>query len=1660
MKTLKDFKKWIWLPILLLLIVVTVFTSMTLMAENDEESLFNLSERDIVLEVDESKKVELESEEVNVKTANLTVSWKSSKPSVASVDKDGTIKAVSGGETKITAVVEYKGKEYSTSCVVTVKADDITYSTYKIRWFTQTKDRQGYEIWEETFEREVGSKVELTELDAKKNLPSQYVLNKEKSTMYGTVKSKLGVCVLEVYFDVAEISYSVDYYYESAEKLGTYPEKETKTYKAYAFSEVGVTEKPKAGFVRNDKVKSAVLSNTSVTAGARLKVYCDRIRSKVTINYISGRPSATYNNIYGIGLTDAPADALTDSVEYKTATYVNGKNKNATMDVLKGMTKDTTVDFRLAGVGFTYSLKDGVSTIKNECSEKATPCYAVLKGKSNTLYLSADYVITGSTSNKFGINLFDGTTSRQIRFKLASDKQSGGVSIMMDNSTEGGLLTAKDTTNQYDRACEYDSEVFVWALNFNKNQERVSSIVKDMLSDRDGGTYHIQWAVYEGVLYARIEDQTVLRLPLSRLNTKWNAKTKFEIGISSYDATAWNDELQVTNVNLKTGNAAKQMLKLDGQVASSDRHRMGYDVLSGSYISASKSGAAYLYGNEAVNTGISSDVKWIDIMNTTSAIGVTVKMGDKSVQYSIEGMNYRARKLEDMTWGTPLTLTTQILGKTTPFNEQGEAKIEAFVKDGYFYVLYNGVQAQCINMLNLFPEYTADKKVSVGLYSWDAYNGLATFSNVKELNETAIAQVCEANSVKEWGYYFEYQESTAAGDKVDRFAKYVTYDFAEGSAVVTRYINKDGKDVTRTGILNFMGENAVWQVEGSFNRPIENEKANIYVGFQIKSGDKSTQFFGRDNGFQQSWGTNKEIAFREYSDYAPSVYSFNNIVSQKYFHRNNADRTQHTIGFKAVIYNDTFYVWFTTKDESTGEENTGLCWRIPLTEAQFGAFEAGSEYEIAIVFGGDSQGHATATNLKVKQGYQVTGQTNFTTDTENKKYSFTDAIAKIEENIATYADKNTTYFQTHNISGNLADVTLNSSWAMNYKDGKPSFAGTNMTYDFQENKLTINKKEGGKTSAYFSATSETQVITGTFKTDIEPTAYGITVKSGSSSVQVVANKGGGFRMQADEGWDTRLSVSDDAYKAVKDWKGTNPYADGELDVMVIVEQGIAYMYFDNKQIGALKLSQLIPGYQVGDKVQLGVFGWDVNLGAAKEVVDLSQNIGEDAMAYIDAKGISRKDEHMWTIFRYQDILYRQDFSDGRNMTYHAAENKLTIDDEKDKYNTSAYFYGTGETQVITGTFKTPIEPATHGITIKSGEKSVQVVANKKGGFRMNQDETWVTGSNLSVTDEAHSAVKEWKDTNPYADGKLSVMVVVKQGIAYMYFDNQMIGSLRLSQVIPGYQVGDVVQLGVFGWKVAEGAASEVTGLSQAIGEDATAYMTDNNINLTDEHMWTIVRYQNMFYRQDFKTDGNNMTYSAAKNELTIVDTTNEFNTSAYFYGTGETQVVTGTFKTPIEPATHGITIKSGEKSVQVVANKKGGFRMNQDETWVAGSNFSVTTYAHSAVPDWKDTNPYADGELKVAAYVNQGKVYMYFDDQLIGSLDLTQVIPGYQVGDVVQLGVFGWKVAEGAASKVTGLSQTIGEDDAKAYMTANQLPVKDDHLWKIKREGNKFTTTN
>ena len=912
---------------------------------------FSLSERDVAIDVGSSMKLAIIPEQGS-EVLEPEIAWVSGKEAVATVSEDGTVTAVTGGEAKVTAIARCDGNEYSVSCMVTVKAPGKEYSNYKIRWFTQNKNRVGYDVVEEEFERLVGSQVSLAEKEARKKLPKNYVLNTGKSSFAGTVKEGLGQCILEVYFDVAEINYYVDCYYESKTEFGTYTIKETETYKAYAYTEVQAPISPKEGFIRKEGVGD---KQKTVESGSRMSAYYDRVRSKATITYASGKPAAVYTNVYGVGLVGAPADALTDSLErYSTTSgcYINGNRVSFIEEELKKAVGDIQIEVRLEDFSGWVCEPDG--TMQNLTEYPNQEAYAYLKGSGSTVYMSATYDLTGSQTQMVGITVRNGSSTRNFRFAdhaVRICEGFTGESGIVDNGWWG--------FNDAGYWNFDDGEAYVWNQNNADNAygTKFSSASVDMYSNTGPSSHDMIWAIREGVIYCNLDGVPVLRIPLNRLDRKWTAEKKYEIGIYAFDGEGAYNDLKVRNISVSFDKEAEARLKLDGKVKGVSLSKVAYDVITGKYLPASAYGFSTLSKSaEKGNTGISADINLFDENNSVSAYGVTVSIGEHSVQYVLNG-NGQRRRHDDYGWESMAYLRP--VDQVKIYNDAGGSHVEAFVKDGYFYVKYNGVQVQCVNMLSMFPKYDPEtSKVSVGVCSTDAVLGLAEICNVKFMSKKDVA----STETQQWNVYSEWDDAGPADDK---------YSFEEG------YFEKTGTGWTT---MPLYGSSKKWQVEGTMARTDARNAEMLKMGFRIESGDKEIRVLGQNygilpilnNGWPWVWGYNEGI-----NDYVL------NTKASCIFHERTADQ----ITFKAVIYEDVLYVWF----------DGDLCWRVPLTDNKFKLedgssyqFEPGSDYRLTLVLY-DGSGFGKMTDLKVKMGYQVedlvwTDARNMTYDEEKNAY--------------------------------------------------------------------------------------------------------------------------------------------------------------------------------------------------------------------------------------------------------------------------------------------------------------------------------------------------------------------------------------------------------------------------------------------------------------------------------------------------------------------------------------------------------------------------------------------------------------------------------------------------------------------------------------------------
>lgn len=1563
MKKFTNGKKLILLGVLLLVLLTSVVAALIFGNSAKAGSFFTLNERDVLMEIGDSKKLELEFEDTKINKSDCTVTWESSKSSVATVDEDGTVDAVAGGETKVTAIVEYKGKQYSSKCVVTVKAEGNEYSTYKVRWYTQKQDRSGYDIKEETFERLVGSTAEMTLQDAKKQLPANYTFNKEKSILTGTVKEAFGACVLEVYFDVAEITYSVDYYYESAEKLGTYDKVETKKYTTWAFSKAEVTDGPKTGFVINEAVKGTVKSSDSVVAGSKLKVYCDRIRSKVTVTYVSGKASATYDCIYGIGLINAPEDVFSDSAEYKLATFVNGKWKEATADLMKTLTSDTEVAVKLDGKGFAYTLENGTSVITNKSSAKQTPSYAVLKGASDTIYLSATYTTTGSSSNTFGINLSDGKTTRQIRFS------GTGIAVMKNNTTTGGVDTAKDTTNAYASAGVYnDGDVYVWAQNTKGyGSTKANSVIQNMLRNTAGGSYDIHWAVLDNVLYASIDGETVLRLPLKYLDKSWTGNKKYQIGFSAYDANAWGDALKISNINLKFGKDAKDLLVAEDSFDSSLSHRMGYDALTGAYMPSSNAEAAYMYGKEtSEDTGISAKIEWADVNNTCSAVGITVKIGEKSHQYLVQGENTVVRHLENHTWENTAAITALVVNEGAPFSRDGKAEVKAFVKGDYLHVMYNGVQVQCINMISLFPEYTRDSEVAVGLYSWDARYGLAKFSDIKELNASEISSIANAD---EWGYY---SESLTVN----------SYSFPEAS------ITKTTSGWKR---LYLYGSDETWQIEGTMNRLDEGEQRtrNLLMGFEISSGDDNILILGYRNGFKKiahgNWNdatldNNNDMNMDENGNrevYKSTLCSFNNIVSTEFFNSGGGITTQNSIDYKAVLYNDTLYVWF--KDEAGNE---GLCWRIPLTDEEFGGFEKGSDYKVNLCFA-DTDTKASMTNLDVKMGYQVTEQTDFVEDNKGTQYDFCEGIEKIEANIAKWQDT----FRAKALSGMMAEElcttsTVIKSQAYAYLAGSDDDIYLSATHEIAEETtsqffgISLMSDDGEERAILYNRKGVRIFQERAWLWEDVPA-----LKDKASEYYTTAINGYVWTQNGTSTLDNMLGNLSDTHEYITEWAITD---------------GVIYGMVDDFVFFRMPLNEICADWNKDTELQIGFAHWDIaDNGAVKTIKDIEVSFGDEALA----KMVKDKEvEHASNWGMVYEVFT------GHYMPW--AES-----------GGAKYIYGseTTDTQMMKATIsfvdKNVVSSA--GITVRSGsgESAQIVVQGNNNKVRLMFSQSW-NDNNISA----------WCHAEPFdAEGLCQATAIVKNDTLYIYYNDKLAGSVDLYKILDGYKADgeneDKVQLGIYSWD-GNGGLSLFTDIAFKAGKDAEEYITANNIASDDSKEWEI-----------FTTDANGTAKGTAivndgtgnvagtnmtSNGKTHVSTpTSTAATPAYVYGvaTSMPQKLTVDLKLADVTKTvyaNGISVAYGTESVEfyVMSENKEYIRVqrNKDKAWDGRQYYTFqnakTMYDENSV-------------CNITAIVKDGMLYLQLGNEVAYKVQLSVLFPSYATDGKVKLGVSTYRPSDG-----------------------------------------------
>ena len=961
-------KKKLWVIIvaaILLLIGIAVLLGRTL--GKQETFLVTLNERDVTLEIGETKQLQILPIDEEDKLPKYKTEWKSSNPQVATVDDDGLVTAIAAGETRITVLITTGEKEYSASCVITIFGDEDEQATYTIKYFVQDKDRSGYQVTEESHTRLIGSEVVIEESYALSKAPSKnYVFNEAKSNLKGTVKKNIGL-TLELYYDVAEITYTVNAYYETVD-AGMYL-KETQTHTAYAFTEVTAPDLIKTGYALKKNAAGTVTSIKEVQAGSRLAVYYDRIKTNVTITYISGKPTVTYQCVYGVGLKDAPASVFEDTFEpYCVAPYANGEKIADVQNFLKRVTKDTTIEYKVDAEGFEYNSANG-GTLKNKTTKARTAAYTYFNGKDSTIYLEAVYNLTGYTDNLFGIELKSGNTTREIRF-------SGfGVSVMKDHTQESGVLGQKADAFTYPSATKAE---YVWAQNMkgNNHSER-NSVIHTMTSSYDAGKHKVVWAVWEGTLYAQVDGQMCVRLPLSLLDESWTAEAEYEIAFSTWDKYSYGDGLSITNIKADFGYDAECKLALDKQVTAGTTKNVNFEPITGSYIPSCYDGASYIYSeptDEAV--AVSAEISAYDITNTVSNVGISVMVNndiEQSVQLLVEN-NSRARYTTRHVFGSRVDFPEwALLQYEKPYNENGICEIVGVVKDSTLYVKFNGVQVYALPLESILHDYGQGDKISIGIAANDATLGLYQYHDLTFMSGEAASEI----STDVW--------NTAV----------VSHD---GSQCDTPLIDAKTSKVTiptngdrgASSAVKFVGTNTTWEIAGTAS---SDAAVLMKHGIRIECGSRKIyvhpKWFNETDGggiwYRSSatggWTESKSKALK-FKDITGifndgTAGNDNNVAGiQENVYKSFAEKSQTKVNFKYQLVNDFLYAWFCADSVDMDSYATAdnYAWKIDLTDSKIAGFAAGSNYSVSLFVTNSAAGktgNSITENLKVKYGSKV-----------------------------------------------------------------------------------------------------------------------------------------------------------------------------------------------------------------------------------------------------------------------------------------------------------------------------------------------------------------------------------------------------------------------------------------------------------------------------------------------------------------------------------------------------------------------------------------------------------------------------------------------------------------------------------------------------------------
>lgn len=1382
-----------------------------------EDLNFGLNERDVALDVGGTVQLELESNIDSEQVEDVEARWRSQRDSIATVTDEGLVTAVGGGETIVEAVVLYDGKEYRLPCVVTVKTEEETYSTYKVRYFTQSRDRGSYDVTEETFEREIGSDVNLSVAEARRRMPGNYTLNTDKSRLSGKVQKRKGACVIEVYYDVAEVTYYVDYYYESATQLGSYASKETVTYKAYAFTKVSAPPVSKDGFLLNKDVPGSYLSSDSVTSGLRLVAYYDRRRSDVTVKYSSGRSDGHYTTVYGYGILNAPGDVFEDDISpLSNRWYLDGKATDDPAEALKSLLKGGTVESRVedTGTGGYFILDPTSGLLKMHTTAANQSANAYLEGKGSTIWLKAKFHLTGSASNMTGFTLRVGNTSRQIRF------QNQGIAVFRDDTYSTGLV-GKGVPEDWGTSAypmnhteSLPGKYSTWAQN-NGQFGTKTSAVGAMCSAETASDHDIEVIIYDGWFYYKVDGDVSGAANLSLMDADWGPDTEYEIGFSAWDGKASGDEFGISDYEIKFGDdALRSNVKTGGRVTGAgSTQNMTWQPFTGGYLPTTEGGAAYLYTKEGTSGGISADLVLMNKDNSRGAAGVTVKRGDKSYQWLVEGLS-TYRRQANHAWAEVQTYDAlNFSGDKALYSADGTGSVSAYVKDDHFYIFYNHREVYCFDLISLFPDYKSGDKIQVGLCTWDASNGLTFFDNAKLANGDPSSLLADnGEELDEWGWF----GLLPVGDKHINEARNAGLEFANDT-----YSQASNQNGGMRAWFPMYGEAKTWQVDGLATR--ESGGGNISYGFMLRSGDKEFGFY-LCGGNTYNFGTTVQQCSK--------LELFNDGGGMRSFWQNGDAGQRLNEKVRFAVYDDVAYVWV----DGPSDADLHPVLRFPLTDARFGGFNKGSDYSVWLCVDGTSGNNHMApsfklTEIEVKRGAEVTSQSVFMnvsgkdytlqslTDTLDKNVTRWEKLANeltlrgdLLEKFDTLTTKGGGTESLLTGSGDTLYFSANVAWARDQDHSKGTLSG-----------FLLKGSDGNGRSAFWyivaGGVGASGIRYGNYSftgltwgnlCDYECVpAYVRDPSTQNVTHDNVVNQYIYFSMDKNDYiWRPTVNDSVGALNKI----ATQSYG-STVKIEVAIANNILNIRADGYVISQMPMELFCDKWTPGSGVtwQLGFAQWDSNLFGGHTLTNIEYLTGDAAKAKLSEEAAVEGAE-----------LHRM-FFESFTGTYAGSQSGET-------QNVITYMLGK-PAPALSFSYTAKMEAknfgSAAGIAVNSGDETAFVVVDKNNNVYVMSSATastpGVIGGNSSYM--FGGTVLPSEGLKAYSGQTGTFSAAVKGGKLYLSFGGKAAYAITLTDLLAGYKSGDDVRLG---------AATYAPGLGLARCGDMKYLFGDDNVKVEEK----------------------------------------------------------------------------------------------------------------------------------------------------------------------------------------------------------------------------------